>query len=337
MADERFLKGTERLIDPITVGTVHFAQQMFGMLPLGMQRRMLEKAAARTPHMGFVVEPYAFFLFYKISDEKRAELLLPKGFKLARTSAFEGDEAASYAIISLFRIHTSTFWGARAELYFIAENERTGLLSWIIADYLSDTVSYDRANGLRAPSAPGAVMAASSEGRVVADFADEVQRRAIALNAPLAHATARPLDQRLWVEGNTSIAYGPWLSPGEPGTFALTFQPSEMTEALEIPVEDVEIEKMTWFDDILADGPSCAVCFPYAQHLICDSPGSTSSYASADDLERAARDIDFEAIPTFSTSSVRTGMMAGTAIAIGALAVLGAALAFALRRGKRHG
>ena len=113
MDGKRFAKGTERLVDPVTVGSIHFLQQFFGLLPLGVQRALLERSSKASSHMGFVVEPYAFFLAYRVADEQRASALLPKGFKLAKSRLFEGDEEACYAILSFFRVHTSAFWGLR--------------------------------------------------------------------------------------------------------------------------------------------------------------------------------------------------------------------------------
>ena len=35
------------------------------------------------------------------------------------------------------------FWGCRVELYLVAENTRTGMLTWVICDYESNTINYD--------------------------------------------------------------------------------------------------------------------------------------------------------------------------------------------------
>ncbi len=61
----------------------------------------------------------------------------------AKTAVFEGRLEKYYGIVTMFRIHTSVFWGARTEFYLVAENTETGLLSWIMCDYISDTISYD--------------------------------------------------------------------------------------------------------------------------------------------------------------------------------------------------
>ena len=301
----RFAKGTERLIDPITVGSAHTAQRYVGSLPLGLQRHVLEKASARTPYMGFVVEPYALLLFFRLQDEEHATSLLPKGFRLARTSVFAGDDEDAYAILSFFRVRTSTFWGSRAELYLVAQDEKTGLLTWVIVDYLSDTISYDRAHGLRGPSAPGSVMTSTVDGTVLAEFADGEGARDVAVCAKLGRANPRDLNARLWVEGNTSIAYGPHLSPDGPALFSLTFPRAEMASAWEIPPSDLRVERLEWEGTLISGQPESVVCFPHAQHLLSDSPGASSSYASTDALEQAVEHIDFDSIPRFMPSHTK--------------------------------
>lgn len=300
MDTNQFARGTERLVDPIIVGSAHAAQRHVGSIPLGLQRRLLEKASARTPHMGFVVEPYALFLFFKLRDKEHAKSLLPKGFRLARAAVFAGDEEETYAILSFFRVHTSTFWGARAELYLVAEDERTGLLTWVIIDYLSDTISYDRAHGLRGPSAPRTVMTTTADGKVLAEYADNEGKRDVAVCAALDRANERELDARLWIEGNTSIAYGTRLSPDDASVFSLTFPQSEMSRAWEIPADDLHLTHLEWEGPLLCDQPERIVCFPYAQHLLSDSPGTSSAYASVEELDRAVERIDFDSIPTFT-------------------------------------
>ena len=326
MKNEDFAKGTERLMDPITVGSIHFLQQMYGMLPLPLQRNLLERASETTPYMGFVVEPYAFFLFYTVTDEERASALLPAGFKLAKARVFEGDEPAYYAIMSFFRVHTSAFWGARAEFYLVAENEATGLLSWVIVDYLSDTISYDRAHGLRAPSAEHAVVTTTSEGCVLVDMAGDDGQGSASFSAALRGARMRPLDERLWVEGNLSVGYGKTLSDDRADVFSLTFLPEEMSEALDVPLENMREARVAWHDDLIAPAPSKLACFPFAQHLLSDSPGSASSYASEEELAEAARAVDFDALTSFSIGSMRTGFVVSSLVTLGVVAALIVAL-----------
>lgn len=321
MDAERFAKGTERLVDPVSVGSIHFLQQFAGLLPRGVQRAMVERSSDASPYMGFVVEPYAFFLFFEVADRARAAALLPEGFRLASARVFDGDEEMCTAVMSFFRVHTSAFWGARAEFYLMAEDERTGLLSWVIADYLSDTLSFDPAHGLRAPSAPGAVVATTGDGRVLVDMADAQSGARVAFSSLLEGARMRALDRRLWVEGNLSVGYGGGLAAGRAEVFSLTFLPEEMSRALDVPVAGLQAEALAWHADVLVPEPVKLACFPFAQHLLSDSPGAASGYASERELAAAAHAVDFDALKPFSTSSVRTGMIAGTAVAIAALAL----------------
>ncbi len=324
----RFAKGTERLVDPVTVGSIHFLQQFLGPLPPAPQRALVERSSKKSPYMGFVVESYAVFLTYRIADEKRAAALLPEGFRLAKSRMFDGDEEACCAILSFFRVHTSAFWGARSEWYLVAEDERTGLLSWIIVDYLSDTVSYDPAHGLQGPSAPRAVVATTADGRVLVDLEGAAGDERVSFDLALAGARPRALDRRLWVEGNLSIGYAPSLSAEGPELFSLTFLPEEMGEALDVPLENLHLERMGWRNSLLAPLPERAACFPFAQHLLSDSPGRSSAHPSERALAAAAQAVDFGALRAFSTRSVVTAVAASAVLTAGTVA----ALAFALFR-----
>ena len=66
--EEQFIKGVESLIDPMEVSTLHFIQTFKKMLPPFMFKRLLKKTSKKTPHIGFVIEPYSLFLFFKLKD-----------------------------------------------------------------------------------------------------------------------------------------------------------------------------------------------------------------------------------------------------------------------------
>lgn len=391
METEQFAKGVERLVDPMAVGAIHFLQPLYELAPAPLLQRMMASSMKRAPKMGFVVEPYAFFLFFRLADPKRAAELLPAGYHLAPALVFENDEAQPLAAMSFFRVHTSAFWGARAEFYLIAENEQTGFLSWVIIDYLSDTISHDRAFGLRGPSAPGAVVAVTAEGRVIVDMEalganGAATRRAkrtaahrdrkskaasgdagrsasdaacdsrkndaaskqtgggdagadanagastpaahvpspeppyAAFSASLSDARMRPLDKRLWVEGNTSIAYGKLLSQGRADAFSLTFLPQDMSRALDVPARNLRIDRLTWFPHLIEPQPIKLACFPFAQHVLSDSPGNASGYASQAELAAAAHTVNFATLPTFQAPGARA-LMAASGAATGGLAI----------------
>lgn len=327
MQRDYFVEGTERLINPVTAGSVHFLQQFFGALPKGIQRKVMNRSSKTTPYMGFVVDPYALFVFYEVRDVQKAKSMLPEGFSLAKAQAFEGDEERFYAIQGFFRVRTSVFWGSRAEFYLVARNERTGLLSWVIVDYLSDTVSYDRAFGLRAPSAPHSVVTTTADGRVVVDVRDQKGERASKYDVVLGGATMRRLDERLWLEGNLSIGYGPQLSPDDPAVFSLTFQPEEMDEALDVPTLALESAFTNWCGEILDEAPAYVVCFPFAQHLLCDSPGSVSEVRSIEELRRRAGSVDFNKVAAFSMASTRKAFAISALVDVVLIAGLAVALA----------
>ena len=65
------------------------------------------------------------------------------------TAIFEETEPRICGVIGAFNVHTSVFWGTRVELSLIAENTTTGMLSWVICDYESNTISYDPGQGFR--------------------------------------------------------------------------------------------------------------------------------------------------------------------------------------------
>lgn len=289
----KYAYGSERLIDPIKVGKVHYLQGFLKMLPKSWQRKIVTHASKKSPKMGFVVEPYAFFLFYEIADVNKVNTLLPPGFEVTKSRVFAGDEERYYGIASIFRLHTGTFWGARSEFYVIAKNVETGLMSWVILDYVSDTISYDQKHGLRSAEAKRAVVTTTCEGKVLADITNQADERRIACEASLLHPKLRALDEKLWIEGNTSIAYGRELaSSGD--LFSLTFMPEEMREAWEIPLSDVEVKEISWYPEVLGGELARAVCFPFAQHMLADSPGTSTFYGSKSALRQAAESTKFD-------------------------------------------
>jgi len=295
---DQFASGSERLINPITVGKVHYCQHWLRRLPKSWQRRIITKASQKATKMGFVVEPYALFLFYELENLPAAEALLPDGFELAKSRVFTGDEPKYYGIVSLFRLHTSTFWGARSEFYVVAKNTSTGLMSWIILDYVSDTISYDQKNGLRSAEAEKAVITTTCAGKFLADISNYADGRRIACSADLTHPQTKPLDEQLWIEGNTSIAYGRELATNG-DLFSLTFLPEEMSTAWEIALDDAAVTEMSWFPEIFGHHLSKVACFPFAQHMLSDSPSNSTFYGSKSALRQAAESINFDDLVEF--------------------------------------
>jgi len=325
MKHARFIKGVEKLVNPMTVGALHFMQPLNKLLPKSIQKAFVHSSAKKIPFMGFVVEPYAFFLCYEIADQAQAESLLPDGFRLIKTSVFETDTPAYYGIISCFRSHTSTFWGTRAECYVIAEDEKTGLLSWIIVDYDSDTISYDRQSGLKSPNASRAVHTTDYDGRLYVDIARDDHSRRLAFTADLVGAEQLPLDQRLWLEGNLSVGYGRLLSENQADIFSLIFNPEEVTQALAISGDKFTLEENSWFPGLFKTTPAKLVCFPYAQHFVSDSPGASSAIRNKDELVAATEKTDFDTTAVLSAKPfyrmLAINMLVSAIITLGLIAL----------------
>ena len=293
-----YAKGVERLVDPMEVGKVMYLQTRMRKLPVWMQRKIVTSATKKADKMPFVVEPYCSFMFYEITEPEKMQQFLPEGFRPAKASIFEGDTPKYYGIVTMFRVHSSVFWGARTEFYLIAENAETGLLSWIICDYISDTISYDEKHGLKSPDASGAVMTTTCEGDFVCDMKNTDGKKYVRSEMNLTGAKMRALDQRLWIEGNTSIAYGRLAGEADGDLFSLTFFPEEMKQALEVPVSEVRKAEVLCGTGKLGGVLERAVSFPYAQHMLSDAPGRRTHYGSEKVLRDAVEKVRFSKIKT---------------------------------------
>ncbi len=142
---------------------------MFGKLPAGVQKWVVKRAVRDGRYIGFVVEPYSYSLAYEVEDEAAARAGLPPGYELVPTAMFEGTEPRYSDILAPFDVHTSVFWGNRVERYLIAENKTTGLLSWVIIDYESNTISYDPGQGFAGSTTCHSVVTTAHSGDLVVD------------------------------------------------------------------------------------------------------------------------------------------------------------------------
>ena len=284
-----YAKGVEKLVDPMMVGKTHYLQTRLSKLPVCLQRKIVTSATKKADKMPFVVEPYCTFLFYEVPDPVKIQKFMPEGFMPARSAVFAGDAEKYYGIVSMFRIHTSVFWGARAEYYLVAENARTGLLSWVMMDYISDTISYDEAHGLKSPDCAGAVMTTTCEGDFVCEMRGLNDAHKVECTVNLLRGKMRPLNEQLWIEGNTSIAYGRLAGEPDGDLFSLTFFPEEMKQALDIPLADVA------HYGVVLDR---VVSFLFAQHMLSDAPGQHTHYGSEAALRKAAEAVNFKKIKT---------------------------------------
>lgn len=297
-----YAEGVEKLVDPMAVGTSHYMQTRLKKLPVWLQRKIVTSATKKANKMPFVVEPYCSFLFYEIPDPTKVQKFMPDGFVPAKAAVFEGGPEKYYGIVSMFRIHTSVFWGARAEYYLVAENTATGLLSWVMMDYISDSISYDEKHGLKSPDVKAAVMTTTCEGDFVCDMKTLDGKKKVKCQANLMKAKMKPLNQRLWIEGNTSIAYGRLAGEADGDLFSLTFYPEEMKQALEVPLADVAVaEAVTATTGKFGAVLERVACFPFAQHMLSDAPGQQTHYGNEAALRKAVEAVDFKKITTLNS------------------------------------
>jgi hypothetical protein len=255
--------------------------------------------------MGFVIEPYSLFLFFKIIDVEKAEKLLPSRFELAKASVFEGDEPDYYFGIGNLNTRGSTFWGIRLESYLIALDKQTGLLSWIFFDILSNTIIAVPSEGIVDPNSRKAMFTTSSRGDIYVDIKDDKSDRELVLKGNINHGKMRRPDQPLWVTGNTSIGHIKDLSDYDDDPFAVIFDPEEVGNALDLPVEDFTIKKNTLVPVFAAKDPCKIACFPFTQHYIADSPGCRTFIRNNEDLIANYNKLaEMHDIKTFSTRGI---------------------------------
>lgn len=273
----RFVTLSESKVSPKEVAKLYARAEMLAKLPLSLQRWIVGQVGG-DPDMGFVVEPYCLFLAYQIDDVEAAQALLPPEYELVPTSMFADGQPRHVAILGAFNLHASVFWGSRIELYLIAENTETGMLTWVIVDYESNTINYDPGEGFSGATTSRSVITTTHAGDVLVDVQSKERPNTLTVTAALPGAPMRPLDQRLWVDGNLSVDYGGRLMDEGSVPFGLVFDPGEMAQAMDVPLEAVDVEENTFGADFLASEPFEVACFPYAQHFL------TSSYPKANPI-----------------------------------------------------
>ena len=286
-----FIKTTEKMVVPSKVASTTQGSAMLRKLPLRFQRYIVNRGARTNPYMSFVVEPYAVFLAFQVTDTKAAERLLPTNYSLSPSAMFNDTYKRKCAIVSAFNVHTSVFWGSRVEFYLIAENCKTGLLSWIIVEYESNTHSYDPKQGFVSPSTSHSVVTTSYLGEIIIDVISTRSENGLVLIADLKNGILKKLDQRLWVEGNLSVDYGGELQQCTK-PFSLVFDPTEMAQALRIPIDDISLCTNTFGAGLLDPMPFEVACFPYAQHFVTTSVPTATSMRTAEDLKKAVNEIN---------------------------------------------
>lgn len=305
MKKYEFEKRVENMIDPIDVGTVHFMQQYGKYVPKKVMSKVLKNGASKNPYMGFVVEPYSLFLCYEIVDVEYATRLLPDNYELVKTKVFDDDEPKYYSVFGCFNVHTSSFWGVRMEFNIIARNKDSGLTSWVIIDYHTNTVSYDTKRGLIGGNTSECILTTNYDGDIILDIEGSNDGNRLTLNGSLVNGVRKRLGEKLWIDGNLSVGYGRDISSENEEAFSTMFKPNEVESALEIPITDINIEVNSWYAGLIESKPAKIVCFPFAQHYLSDSIGSYSHISGKDELISKIEGLDFDMIPRYSSKPIK--------------------------------
>ena len=315
--EEKFIKGVERLINPSAVSNLLFFQNLKRLLPPFLLKRLLFRASKKTPHIGFVIEPYSLFLFFKLKDIEFAKSMLPDRYELSKTRLFADDEPEHYMGIGNLKTRASTFWGTRQEAYLIATDKETGILSFIFIDILSDTIIALPSKGITDPNCKTAIFTTSSRGEVFLDMEEKKTGRKLVMTGSIKDGKIRKLDETLWVMGNTSIGHSKRLADGGDQPFAVIFDPAEVEEALDIPPDQIRIIKNSLFPGLAAPEISKVVCFPFAQHYIADSPGCFTSVKDRNDLISQYNELALsEKWVTFSASTIVKQLAMGMGLTV---------------------
>lgn len=315
--EEKFIKGVEGLINPMGVSDILFFQKLKSFLPSAIMKKLLHRASKDTPYIGFVIDPYSLFLFFRLIDIEFAKSLLPDRYELSKTRLFTDDEPEYYMGIGNLNTRASTFWGTRQEVYLIATDKETGILSFVFIDILSNTIIAHPEKGIADPNCKKAIYATNAKGDVFLDIEEKNTGRKLVLAGSLKKGRMRKLDQRLWVMGNTSIGHGKKYLKGEDNPFAVIFDPAEVVEAMDIPKEEIIITENTLFPGLAQAEPAAVICFPFSQHYIADSPGCYTRVKDTEDLiNKYNKYSGSEKLATFSASTIVRQLTIGIAITI---------------------
>ena len=226
--EEKFLKGVESLINPMEVSNILFFQKFKKLLPSEIMKRFLYRASKKTPYIGFAIDPYSLFLFFRLRDIEYAKSLLPERYELSKTKLFSDDEPDYYMGIGNLNTRASTFWGTRQEVYLIAKDKKTGLLSFIFIDILSNTIIALPTKGIADPNCERAIFTTSSKGEVFLEIQEKKTGRKLLLSGSIKRGKMRSLDQDLWLIGSTSVVQCKIGAKWEDYPFSVIFDPDEV-------------------------------------------------------------------------------------------------------------
>ncbi len=306
-----FVRKTESLVKPLDSTAISFLGDFNKYLPLKMQKSIMEKGSRKIPYMGFIVDPYCFFLSFPVADADAARTMLPAGYELAQTSLFKAEAKRFSVIISAFSVRTSVFAGMRVECYLIARHAVTGRLAWIIVDYETNTSSHDPKSGFCGYSCDPALFTTTPYGELLVEAVNKGNGNRYIVSADLSGGRMRELDRDLWVEGNLSVDYGGKLLAADSMPFSLIFDPVLMKEAKQLDLSAVELRANTFLKGVIdGERPTSAVFFPYAQHFVIRQDLGDQELAGEDDLAAQVKTfMDRRGFKTMSGDDIKKPLL----------------------------
>lgn len=286
----QFIGKSESLVKPQDVTAISFLGDFNKLLSKKTQHKIMIRGSRKIPYMGFIVDPYCLFLSYPIKNKAAAQAMLPQGYELAEASVFRNDRKYPMVVVSAFSARTSAFIGMRLEFYIIARHRETGMLSWIIVDYETNTNSHDPKNGFCGYTCDPALFTTTPYGELLVDIKGRRPNREFSVRADLQRGSPEALDETLWIEGNLSVDYGGELQDDSSKPFSLIFDPVLMKEAVSIPIEHIEIRENSYLGGIIdSDKPAGAAFFPYSQHFIIRQDLRKHEITNESDLENQVK------------------------------------------------
>lgn len=286
----QFIKYTENKITPEKVAEISNNAKQLMKLPKFIQKFIIDLNTKSSTYMGFVVEPYSFFLAYEITEDMVREFL-PDNYELVPISIFDSSEKRCCAIIGCFNVHTSVFWGSRYELYIIAKNKNTNLISWLICDYESNTFHYDPGKGFLPATLKKSIFTTSYDGNIICDIESSKSSTKMDLTVDVNNHNCIYLNQKLWIEGNLSIDYSGELDNGGKDPFGLIFDPMEMKCAQHIQPDQIQINHLEFGFIKPGMKPFETCCFPFAQHYLTTVFPEGHSMKDGQDLSNRIKEI----------------------------------------------
>ena len=282
-----FIKKVESLVKPLDVTAISFLSSFSASLPKKTQHKFTESGKKKVPYMGFIVEKDSFFLSFKITNTSAAQEMLPDGYELAEAAIYKNEAKYPMAIASVFTARTSGFIGMRIEFYVIARNKETGMLSWIICDYETNTNSYDPKDGFCGYTCDPALFTTTYFGELMVDIRNPTQNKEFIVSADLDNGDSRELDESLWIEGNFIVDYGGEIKSEFSEPFTLIFDSDMVKKAVNIPIEQISIKANSYLASIIDPfKPVSALIFPHSQHFVIRQDLPKYGVRNQQDLDR---------------------------------------------------